>query len=219
MEESSAQCWSAASSSASSRSNNSAATICVLDELLCREGSGGPLCGRCDSRYVFNAALRRCVHCQDWRHVMPFIIGILALAAFGLFLVCLKYDMPHRAKELEQKVLRSVRASIGSFMGSHPPPVVVPTAPFSCLPTWVSRLRSMEWTFFRALDRGSVKVLYSAAQVRTAHHYCSRIDNFYYTRPSSSIFSNHGRSSPRCLGTSTLTFQSPASPFFRCYHS
>jgi hypothetical protein len=67
--------------------NGTLGLACDADELLCAEGSQGPLCGSCRDGWTFNNALGTCVGCSSKSdNTVPIAIGLTVL---GLGLVVL----------------------------------------------------------------------------------------------------------------------------------
>jgi len=80
-------CWDIAAYSAEGFDDDDG-SACASDNLLCKKGARGALCGSCEETYIYSSAERVCIAC-DKSHVFALVLGGtaagVALAAGSLY--------------------------------------------------------------------------------------------------------------------------------------
>jgi len=78
--------------------------ICIADELLCKDGAFGPLCGSCKDSFIYSSTERVCIACS---HLRGSAFVVLGLAAGAVLLVACFFVYTRRVKTTPYCLTRS----------------------------------------------------------------------------------------------------------------
>jgi serine/threonine protein kinase/membrane protein implicated in regulation of membrane protease activity len=117
-------------------------SVCNADDLMCDEGSAGPLCGTCKDTYTYNSATRKCIDCDGDQSVIPaIVVGSIALLLVLLVIGFVLKDSP-------------LFGGAGLMETRH-----------QAILLWNSILKIPPFSILKHVDQGMLKVIWGTSQI------------------------------------------------------
>jgi hypothetical protein len=195
-------CWQETSFQAEPLAN------CDQSILMCSHGSIGPLCGACKRGFKFDPTSMFCVECHDVRNMLPEIV-------VSFLLICLVVVVV-TSKAVEQGACGNDSGGVFARKGE--------TTNQTCKRLLLNPFRR----YFRHVDRGMLKIVYSTAQIMSTGKYfacqcylmwCSLLTQIYLYAVSFNLgitFPEPAQSVLSSMAFTRFDLSSVSAPYIKC---